>query len=476
MEINKIKNPFSFIMFGASGDLARVMLFPALYELALQRRFPKKYTIYGFARSNFTDTEFRKLFRDSVIKKVGKDLNKTVLNDLLKKVFYHQGQYDQMKDYEALTQKMKTHRLGATVQNMAYLSIPPKIIHPVVENLAGIRPRLKNGIQIILEKPFGTDEKSATELFHFVSSYFEEKDVFLLDHYLGKTAVRSILTLRYTNTILDMLLKGKVISNIQISALETVGVGKRIGYFEDIGIVKDMIQSHLLQILALATMALPLKRDSSSVLREKINVLSALRYSDPPCGLVLGQYENYKFKKGVKKGSKTPTFAAVRFFIDLIDWYKVPIYIRTGKKLNHKHTYLVIEFKKQRFLKGKDVDSNKLIIELYPKEKIQIRLVNQEGKVAGRQKELMSTESLACAGDECLGEHGRLILEAFLGDRTYFLSFEEIIASWKFVDRLMACATEHKTMVIQYESGSEGPKQQHELTRRDKFKWYDADA
>jgi len=181
---------------------------------------------------------------------------------------------------------------------LAFFAVPPVAFKPVIESLAAARDKLGQDVDLMLEKPFGEDRESAGELFKFVTNYFDKKNLFLIDHYLGKAAVRSIFPLRYNNAILNLLLKGNAISNIQISALETTGVDERIGFFDDVGIVKDMIQSHLLQILGLLTMAMPVHQEVHSIRREKGDVISALR-QDSSGGIVLGQYKSYTKQKGV---------------------------------------------------------------------------------------------------------------------------------------------------------------------------------
>ena len=472
MKLEKVEKTFNLIIFGASGDLASLKLFPAIYELALQKRFAKDFKIYGFARSQMDDKKFRQLFADSVKKHTDKKIfNQKILDELLEHVFYHQGSYDDKTDYETLAERLlKTHK-NKKICNLAFFAIPPVVFKPVVRNLATVKKKL-GCMELILEKPFGQDRKSAGELFQFITNHFDKNDLYLIDHYLGKAAVRSILPLRYNNAILNLLLKGNAISNIQISALEKDGVEERIGFFDNVGTIKDMMQSHLLQILALLTMSMPVKQEVHNIRREKGDVLSALR-RDPKCGVVLGQYKSYKNQKGVKKGSKTPTFAALKFFIDLIEWYEVPIYIRTGKRLSHKHTYIVIEFKKPPYAKNLDIEANRLIIELYPREKIQIRLVNDVGKEVPKYSQLISEESLACMGDNCLPPYANLILDALLRRDISFLSIDEILASWHFIDEINNHIRKKKIKVIEYKEESEGPSQQHELTRMDNNEWYD---
>jgi len=476
MKLDKIEKSFNFIIFGASGDLANLKLFPAIYELALQKRFTKNFTIFGYARSNMSQNEFKKRFADSVKKHINKLVfNQKVLDDLLTHAHYQQGQYNSEKDYENFAKALLKAHKGKKVYNLAFFAIPPIAFKPVVENLSKIRKKIGQKVDLMIEKPFGEDRKSAGELFQFVSNHFDKENLFLIDHYLGKAAVRSIFPLRYNNTILNLLLKGHAISNIQISALETTGVDERIGFFDDVGIIKDMIQSHLLQILALLTMSMPIHHEVHSIRREKGDVISALRV-DPECGIILGQYKSYKNLKGIKKGSDTPTFAALKLFIDLTEWYEVPIYIRTGKNLSHKHTYIAIEFKKPAYTKGSEVEANRLIIELYPKEKIQIKLVNDLGKEVPDYSDLITEESLACMGDDCLPPYANLILDAFLKRYISFLSIDEILASWHFVDDVHARIKKEKVKVIKYKEDGYGPKEQDKLTTMDNNKWYDAES
>ena len=222
-------------------------------------------------------------------------------------------------------------------------------------------------------------------------------------------------------------------------------------------------------------MRMPIHQEVHSIRREKGDVISALRM-DPDCGVVLGQYKGYKNIKGVKEDSKTPTFAALKLFIDLTEWYKVPIYIRTGKKLSSKHTYIVIEFEKPAYAKDSDVEANKLIIELYPKERIQIKLVNDLGKAVPHYNDLITEESLACMGDDCLPEYSNLILDAFLRRYISFLSIDEILASWHFIDDVHKYIEDKKLKPTEYEQNCCGPKAQEDLTKIDGNKWYNAES
>jgi glucose-6-phosphate 1-dehydrogenase len=465
-----IEKPFILIIFGASGDLAKLKLFPALYSLAEQKRLPKDFCIVGYARSDKDKKQFQKEFKES-IEKTHKDINKKLLNDLIKHVHYFQGQYDKIKDFIKFRGFLKEISGNKMVKKLAYFSIPPATFKPVIKNLGKTKISKNEDIRLILEKPFGEDTESARELFHFAARYFDEEAVYLLDHYLGKSAVQSILHLRHSNRLLNTMMKGPEIANIQITAFEDVGVQNRIGYFEKVGTIKDMIQSHLLQLLSLVAMSIPISENAESLHREKYAILSALKFVDSKSNIVLGQYDGYRKEKGVPQSSKTDTFAALRLFIDRESWYKTPIYIRTGKKLHEKHTYVTVEIKKFAFQK-KSEEPNRIVFELQPNEKINIRLINKRG-ITSEYEEITTSQSIACQGTDCLPEHALLILDVVKRNRLHFLSFQEIIATWQITDQILKFIKKNKVKVEKYKDGSKGPASQEKLTKIDNFKWFD---
>ena len=472
MKIYRIDRPFIFTIFGASGDLAKVKLFPALYDLAAQKRFPQNYFIFGYARTQKTNEEFRKEVKESIAGKSKTPVKKEILDELLRHIYYFTGQYSKASSYREFAREILSLSKGKKLTNINYLAVPPETFTKISHNLAAIRPKIGEDTRLIIEKPFGNDEKSARKIFHKISMDFAEDKIYLLDHYLGKEGVQSILALRYANSILNTLLDGKLIANIQITAFEDLSVANRISYFDQVGIIKDMIQSHLMQILALLTMRLPVEKKASSIHREKFSILSALKYRGYDKAMVLGQNETYHKIKGVKENSKTPTFAAIKMFIDQQDWYKVPIYIRTGKMLSKKHSYIVIEFKNHIFqLHNKDMGSNKLVIELQPDERVHLQLYTKIGGAKTDFSDLTTTESLACFGEDCLPEHGRLLINVFQNDHSNFLTFEEIIATWKFVDKLLKCCDINKVKIHKYKDYSNGPVEQYEIAERDNFEW-----
>lgn len=470
MNIFRIKEPFIFTIFGASGDLAKLKLFPALYSLAEQKRLPKKFFIVGFARTPKKQKEFQQEFIESVRAAHGKDLNQKILKELASNVHYFTGQYDDLASFQEYRKFLDTLTGGKSCPHITYFSVPPQAFKPIIQNLGESKPNKQEDIRLIIEKPFGQDTKSATELYHFISRYFDEEQAYLLDHFLGKSGVQSILNLRQTNRILNILLTGSEIANIQISALESIGIKDRVGYFEQVGIIKDMIQSHLLQILALTAMNVPISGSAESLHREKYSILSALKL---PRGnnIAIGQYEGYTKEKGTLKKSRTETFAAIKLLIDQESWYKVPIYIRTGKKLRRKSTTVIVEFKKLDFQKN-DEKPNILVIEIGPEEKVAIQLMNKYQTGTSPYETITTSKSIACSGDYCLPEHGLLLLDVIRKNKTSFLSFPEIIASWQITEAICQNIKRNKVKLEKYKQGSDGPKGHLKLPEHDGFSWH----
>lgn len=464
------KTPFILTIFGASGDLAKIKLFPALYEMFARGKIHREFYIIGFARTPMERAAFQKEFAASVKKYAKFKVSTEKLNELLKHVHYFHGEYDRAEDYARFAEFLRG-TVKKSLLHLFYFSVPPVVFRPIIQCLGESKlntPRRKE--RLIIEKPFGESAESAKELFHFVARYFKEDQVFLLDHYLGKSAVQSILHLRHSNRILNYMLKGQEISNIQITAFEKVGVEDRIGYFEHVGMIKDMIQSHLLQVLALTTMSIPVTERAVSVQKEKINMLSSLNFVPSARNIVLGQYKSYRKLKGVAKDSHTETFAAVRLLVDRESWFSVPIYLRTGKMLNEKRTYIVAELKKFPFQKANE-PPNRVIIELQPNEHLSIKLLNKHGNGKFSQ-DLATGASIACDDGKCLSEYATLLLDVVVGNKTYFLTFLEIIAAWSVVDAMFATIHEKKVPLHHYVDGSQGPTPQNELTALDGFAWY----
>ncbi len=462
--------PFLLTIFGASGDLAKLKIFPNLYRLAEFKRLPKQYYIIGFSRTPKTREEFHRDFSASISAAVGSELKTEVLTELLNHVYYFSGQYSEIQSFQAYRTFFEHVAGTKKITHLAYFSVPSAIYKDIISNLAAIRQN-SDDLRLILEKPFGQSRASAEELFHFALQHFNEQQFYLLDHYLGKTAVRSMLRLRESNRILSHMMRGYEIANIQISAFENFGVKERASYFDQVGTMKDFLQSHLLQMLALLTMSIPIEQNAASLQRERYAMLSAIACPCSERNVVMGQYASYLKENGIPKSSRTETFAAVRLLVDRLDWHGVPMYIRTGKQLSKKHTYAVVELKKFPFQRPGEAP-NRLIFELYPVERLTITLVNRLGEIDSFQ-ELSLSQSIGCSIEEgCLPEYATLMLDVLRGEKKYFLSFPEIIAQWNVADQIVRLVEEQKVKLEKYADGSEGPKSQHALPAMDGFAWF----
>lgn len=468
--IFRMQKPFIFTIFGGSGDLAKLKIFPALFALAEQKRLPKDYAIIGYSRSEYTHEAFRDRFTQAVKDKYEgqwEAYQEDILNELLGHIYYHAGKYDQDEDFQSYGAFRDT-LLKDYDQEIFYFSTPPQVFVPIIKALATVSGKEK--MKLVLEKPFGANEDSAKEMFHIIGERFKEDQIYLLDHYLGKKPVRGLLPLRYNNALLNLALKGHCIDSIQISALEPFGVEDRLGYFDQVGTIRDMIQSHLLQILSFAIMNMPARRSSSNIRREKNNILEALHIDPSEDSISIGQYEGYCEQNKEVCHLGTPTFAAIKLSLDHQEWADTSILLRSGKYIGEKkNTYIVIDLKKQNFQKA-DLPSNKIIIELSPNEVVHVRLVDDLG-VERSGEEIASASSIACEGDYCLTEHGILLLDVLRDKKENFLSFGEILSCWAIVDEVIEFTD--KSIPERYAQGSGGPSGQQKLVDSAKTQWYD---
>ena len=466
---------FTLFIFGASGSLARLKLFPALYELQKENRMPKDYKIVGYARTPMTDEAFRKFFEAS-IRKSEELIDEKALAKLLKNVTYFTGQYNEEADYRRFLKYLRELETDKNRIRMAYFSVPPMAFPDIFKNLGDVNFDTKKApLRLVIEKPFGTNFSSAKKLKKMLERRFEPDQIYLLDHYLGKEAVSNLLSLRYANSILTSLMHGDYVSNIQISALEKKDIEGRSNYFDHVGIIRDMVQSHLFQILAYLTMFAPRERNAEAIHHEKSRVLDSIRIYDIKNSIVRGQYKNYKKEKGIPPDSQTETFAALKLTMKHPLWRGVPIYIRSGKCLRQKWTGVVIEFKPRWAQKElPHLPPNKIVIQLQPTEKIEFHLLTKLGGKTFDFHPLTTGRPIYCSGD-CLVEHGRLLLDVVAGKQGLFLNFEEIFSAWRIVDPLQKLCEKlqkKKKCLTVYDRNTLGPKAADELIRRDGFSWF----
>ncbi len=479
METNSVhqiaKSNFTLFVYGASGSLAKLKLFPALYELASQKRMPKDYQIIGYARTTMKVEEFKLIFEESV-RAAHENIDKDIMKKLLRRVHYFSGKYDSIEDHKSFLNFVRKIEKEKKRVRIAYLSVPPSTFTAIFKSLGKVNFNTRmSRLRLIIEKPFGYDLQSAKKLKRVLYKSFQKEQIYLLDHYLGKEAVSNLLSLRYANSILSALLSKKYVSNIQISALESKDIEGRANYFDNVGILRDMIQSHLLQILAYFTMFAPEEKSSEAIHRGKAKVLKSIRIQAK--NVVRGQYKSYKNEKGVSKDSTTETYAALKLTLNHKLWKGVPIYIRSGKALKAKWTAIVIEFKHGLLQsKQKNIEPNRLLIQLQPFEKIEFHLLTKLGGKTFDFHPIKAAKLIYCSGD-CLSEHGRLFLEVVDGRQDLFLNFEEIFAAWRVIDPLQNYCNkmgEISCSPILYKKASLGPKAADLLIEKDGFKWFNA--
>lgn len=475
-------SPFSFALFGASGNLAKLKIYPALYTLALKKRFPAEYAIVGFARTDMDDAAFRTLVGDS-IKADMAEVNEQKLQEFLTHVHYHRGDYGEANDFASLDAKLTALEQGWKDNvRLAYLSIPPTVFTVTLQNLLKGNVR-KDAMpfRCIVEKPVGHDTRSFESIRELLTSCFKEEEIYLLDHYLGKEAVRNAYYLRFANPVFERLLKNTLIHHVEITASETKGIEGRAGYFDAAGTLRDYVQSHMIMMAALMTMRL--RENDDSFRDSRLNAVEQL-YLPPATDMneivVQGQYAAghsgsehvpaYAQERDVAEDSRTNTFVALKLMTRISRWEGVPFFLRSGKRLDKRETRISIEFQETHAV-GSGSTPNRLDIILQGEAGMRFHLQTKVGGTEPTFRPLVLEDPLVCYGD-CLPEHGLLLLEAIHGRHQWFLSFEEVRASWRLIDPLQAHLDKKDTPLHAYPAGSTGPKAADEWIVRNGASWF----
>ncbi|MEB2779392.1 glucose-6-phosphate dehydrogenase [Algoriphagus sp. C2-6-M1] len=476
------------IIFGASGDLTARKLVPALYNLYKGKHLPENFVVLGASRSAMTDAEFRK----KVVQESGflKDrINKEdngFITDFTDKLYYEDLGSNYDSKYTGLAQRI--HQLNeekcCEENYIFYLSTPPNLYEVIAKNLceAGLTQEEKGWKRIIVEKPFGYSLATAKELNDGLHNYFNEPQVYRIDHYLGKETVQNLLVTRFSNSIFEPTWNRRYIHHVEITNAETVGVEKRGGYYDKSGALRDMFQSHLLQVVSLIVMEPPINSSAEEIRDEKVKALKSLRIMKDDEELAThtmkGQYvastingkkvKGYREEEGVNPDSKTETFAAVKFFVDNWRWKDVPFYVRTAKYMPTKVTEVVIHFKApaHEVFKSQDVykKDNKLIIRIQPDEGILMKFgVKVPG--LGFQVEQANMDFYYSDLDsaEIMEAYERLLLDAMQGDATLYARADEVEAAWRFVDPILKYWENEDVPTYGYAAGTWGPRNSDDM-------------
>jgi glucose-6-phosphate 1-dehydrogenase len=486
--------PCAIVMFGASGDLARRKLLPALYNLAVHSCLAPRFQLVGFARTQMSDDDFRRGSSEFLPKDGASAGSAEVRQEFLKHLQYFSGDYDDAGAYKRLAQRLEELDGGGSLagNRLYYLATPPDVYPKIVEQLGAAnlaRPKSdKSWTRIIIEKPFGHDQASARELNERVLRVFDESQVYRIDHYLGKETVQNMLVLRFGNGIFEPLWNRNFVDQIQITAAESLGVERRAAFYESAGALRDMIQSHVLQLTSLIAMEAPAKFDATSVRNEKIKVLQSIRPFAPESiwkSVVRGQYgpgtesgkavAGYRQEPGVKPDSSTETYVALKLQVDNWRWSGVPFYLRTGKRLKRPVTEIAIRFKQAPHMvfRGESVDSNSLILNIQPDEGISLSF---GAKSPGAQMHIrpvtMDFQYRQAFGGGARDAYATLINDCIRGDATLFDRADSVEAAWALVDPILqAWHTASAPPFPNYPAGSDGPRAADDLTASDGRRW-----
>lgn len=498
---NSSTEPCVIIIFGASGDLTSRKLIPALYEMHCSGGLPKGTCVLGISRSAMTDDAWREKLHPWA-KEHAKGFDEKHWREFAQRVFYYAGDGSQPDAYPPLIQRVEAlaHHFKIPCNVLLYLSVAPSLYEPIIECIGGsgmvtegkrwcALPGAGAALpwqRIIVEKPFGVDAATAASLNRALGRAFEEDAIYRIDHYLAKELVQGLLVFRFANTIFEPLWNHRYIDHVQITASETVGVGRRAEFYDQAGAIRDMIQSHLLQVLALVAMEPPTSINARNIRDEKIKIVEAIK--PPPMDRLheyaaLGQYAvdssetAYHQNPGVKKGSTVETFAAIRFNFDNWRWAGTPFYLRTGKRMAAKRTEIVVQFKQPpanlfKALGNGAVDTtvrpaNQIVIEIAPRESVSVRF---EGKVPGHgvkiDSVMMDFDYAKRFKAEPVEAYGPLIVDAMRGDQTLYKHRLEVESAWDavmpFIDPQTSAAL-RKNIQGNYAPGTWGPKSADEM-------------
>lgn len=475
--------PISIIIFGASGDLTQRKLVPSLFNLCRKGRLPKQFRIIGYGNTAFSDDQFRARLEEGVKQFASYEFKAEEWASFAPNLSYLQGRYTDLADFKKLSALLKDREANSG-NRIYYMATPPGVF-PNIIDLLGLTGQLTehNGWRrVVIEKPFGTDFESARSLNEQIHKTLNENQIYRIDHYLGKETVQNILVTRFANTIFEPLWNRNYIDHVEVTVAEEVGVEHRARFYDSVGVLRDMFQNHLLQLVSLVAMEPPASFGATALRNEKVKVLTSIRpmkEEDVIQNAVRAQYKGYRTEEGVKPDSMTPTYAALKLQIDNWRWQGVPFYLRSGKRLKEKLSQITIQFKEPPnllfTLKQDRLTPNMLVLYLQPDEGVHWRF---EAKVPDTIVQLRSVDMefhyADSFGKTAIPEaYERLLLDAISGDASLFTRADEVETAWGLIDPILEAweAPQNQQPLASYEPGSRGPVESDELLERDGRAW-----
>jgi glucose-6-phosphate 1-dehydrogenase len=479
-------HPTTMVIFGATGDLAKRKLLPAIYNLAHEGALPERFNLIGSSRGDLSDDDYRQLARESIKQFSRREADEKVLDRLLEHVRYVPGSFDDDSVYEHVKKETAAFdkEAGIVFNRVFYLATAPTFFPVVVGKLGehGLNHHEEARVRVVVEKPIGTNLEEARQLNREFLSVLDESQVFRIDHYLGKETVQNVMAFRFANGMFEPIWNRNYIDFIQITAAEDLGIGTRAGYYDKSGALRDLVQNHMLQLLTLVCMEPPVTFSANDVRDEKVKVLDAIHPPDPEKVdeiAVRAQYasgmsgaeevKGYLEEDGVPPDSTTETFAALRLEVDNWRWAGVPIYLRTGKRLARKVTEIAVTLKPVPHLAFEQegsvgVQPNELILTMQPNEGVALQL---GAKIPGSRMRIRPVNMEFLYGTAFMSQspeaYERLILDAMRGDATLFTRDDEVEAQWTIIDPILKGWSQKPGPLPQYPAGSGGPKEANEI-------------
>jgi glucose-6-phosphate 1-dehydrogenase len=503
-------DPCTMVICGALGDLSQRKLLPAIYQLMKEHLVHPDFAVLGIGRD---ETQTDDTFRAQMWKALHesdelKEVDDGLWQELCKRLHFVSADMSKLEDYAVVSKRLAEIELSRQPEarnRVFYLAVPPSVFEPIVRNLSksGLAPRTRTAeerpwYRIVVEKPFGHNLESAIQLNDLMLGLFAEHQTYRIDHYLGKETVQNLLVLRFANSIFEPLWNRQWIEHVQITAAESVGVEERGKYYEEAGVLRDMFQNHLLQLLTLTTMEPPPQMSANAVRDEKVKVLQSIRALTPEsialhavraqytAGVMNGKpVRGYTEENNVAPDSMVPTYAALRLYVDNWRWYGVPFYLRSGKRLKQRVSEIAVQFRAPPHLMfgsgGEGLRPNTLLMRVQPNEGISL---NFEVKVPGAAVALTSHIEIAAVdmkfnyadafGEVAAPAYETLLLDVMIGEATLFTRSDEVEAAWRVVDPLIGYWESHKPKRMPtYAAGSWGPREADELIEKDGTEWRD---